>query len=69
MSRARTNVLAPVVTSCFQMGGAARVSDKGERRTKAYSQGPGCRSHWISSSDKNTCDLEGYGAAEILVFL
>lgn len=41
MSPARTTALAPVATSCSQTGGAVRVSDKREQRTKAHSEGPG----------------------------
>lgn len=50
MFRARTTALVPAATSCSQMGGAVRVSDKRQQRTKAHSQGPGCRSGWVFSS-------------------
>lgn len=49
-SQARTTALAPAATSCSQMGGAVRVSDKSEQKTKALSQGRNCRSGRVCNS-------------------
>ena len=61
-SQARTTVLAPAATNCSQTGGAAKVSDKRQQRTKAHSQGPQTADLPACGVPKrSTCDPERRG--------